>query len=264
MMQYANISDALAHVEKSLEYVVQIPLKYQDAFQTGEVFINQNSKTGVMWLTLYKSLESGKRQFVGNLPIKPKETIRGNPFENIAVSYHNLYMQQQINEIAEIMNRTYRAVERIEQGQMDDRIGLLQAGRKQILYAMKLNGEKRTADIENGRSKMIEAQEQLLQTFKRRVNNFEAIPESGWARVGIVLLDAGALRQKDKEFSEIQEYYALYLQATQMVASSYAICGQIEDAKDYDIISIQVSGEKLLEVFENGGKDKILESGIEQ
>ena len=50
---------------------------------------------------------------------------RRNPFQGIAQSYHNIYLQQQINELAEIMNQTYRVVERIEQGQKDDRIGLL-------------------------------------------------------------------------------------------------------------------------------------------
>ena len=35
--------------------------------------------------------ENGKRKFVDNLPIKPEEIIHGNPFESIAVSYHNIY-----------------------------------------------------------------------------------------------------------------------------------------------------------------------------
>ena len=32
LMQYANMSDALSHVERTLEYVVQIPVKYKEAF----------------------------------------------------------------------------------------------------------------------------------------------------------------------------------------------------------------------------------------
>ena len=96
LMQYANMADALSHVERTLEYVVQIPIKHREAFDAGEVFLNQNTKTGVMWPTLYETLENGKRKFVDNLPIKQEEIIRGNPFESMAVSYHNLYMQQQM------------------------------------------------------------------------------------------------------------------------------------------------------------------------
>lgn len=312
LMQYTNMADALAHIERAVEYVVQIPVKHQKAFQAGELFINQNSKTGVMWPTLYKSLEGGKRQFVDNLPIRSEEIIQGNPFESIAIGYHNLYMQQRINELAEIMNQTYRTVERIEQGQKDDRIGFLLAGRDQILLAINSESKERVIAIEQGRSNMFVAQKQLLQTFKRRVNSFEAISESKWKRFGTELLYSGSLRRKDKEFMEIQEYYALYLHATQMIAASYAICGQIEsaeqvfniaekemkmidfnalktlqyihkentemfyyhadeyvasernicleDAQDYDAISIQISGEKLLEVFENGRTKEISKS----
>ena len=80
LIQYANMADALSHVERTLEYVVQIPIKHREAFEAGEVFINQNSKTGVMWPTLYETLENGKRKFVDNLPIKQEEIIHGNPF----------------------------------------------------------------------------------------------------------------------------------------------------------------------------------------
>ena len=316
LLQYANIGDALMHIESRMEYIVQIPLKHKEAFDAGELFINENSKTGVMWPTLYRTLDNGKRKFIDNLPIKQEEILRGNPFQSIAQSYHNLYLQQKINELAEIMNQTYRVVERIEQGQKDDRIGLLLAGRDQILLALKLEAEERNAAIHLGRNQILTAQKQLLQTFKRRVSLFEPIPESWWRRFGLELKHSGTLRQRDKDFSEIQEYYSLYLQATQMLAASYTICGQLaqaeqvyqiaeqdmaeisfeavktlryihekndamlyyhaidylkaekqiclEDAMEYDYISFQVKGEKLLEVFENGGSREISSAESEQ
>lgn len=316
LTQYVNVADAISHVEKTVEYVVQIPLKYKDAFQTGEVFINQNQKTGVMWPTLYRTLDSGKRQFVDNMPIKPEQITQGNPFESMAISYHNLYMQQQINNLAEIMNQTYKVVERIEQGQLDDRIGRLIAGRDQILLALSSAPENRILAIEQGRSNMLIAQKQLLQTFKRRVENFELIPESGWSRFWLEFKHSGTFKQRDKEFSDIQEYYVLYLQATQMVAASYAINNQMDaaqkvfeiaeqdmreinfdaiktidfihknnsdmlyhhadeyvaaereicmhEAQEYDAINIEISGAKLLEVFENERTKKIQEPEVGQ
>lgn len=81
LLQYANIGDALTHIESRMEYIVQIPLKHKKAFEAGELIINENSKTGVMWPTLYRTLDNGKRQFVDNLPIKQEEILRGNPFQ---------------------------------------------------------------------------------------------------------------------------------------------------------------------------------------
>ena len=316
LMQYANMADALSHVERTIEYVVQIPVKYREAFEAGEVFINQNEKTGVMYPSLYEKLENGKRKFVGNLPIKQEEIIRGNPFESMAVSYHNLLMQEQIAELADALQETYQAVRRIEQGQMDDRIGLLMAGRDQIRFSLNASPEEKIVAMAQGRGNLLVAQKQLLQTFKSRVSGFEPIPEHKISRFGMELLHTGALRRKDREFNEIQKYYALYLQATQMVAASYAVCGQmdaaeqvfidaeqemkaidfsalqtlryihkknsdmfyyhaadyiaserdicLEDAQEYDTISLQVSGEKLLEVFDNVRKEEVPEPDVKQ
>ena len=315
LMQYANMADALSHVERTLEYVVQIPIKHRKAFDEGEVFLNQNTKTGVMWPTLYETLENGKRKFVDNLPIKQEEIIHRNPFESMAVSYHNLYMQQQIAQLADALQETYQAVRRIEQGQMDDRIGILMAGRDQIRFSLNAPPEERIAAMAQGRGNLLVAQKQLFQTFKSRVSGFEPLPAGSFSRFWMELTHSGAHRRRYQEFSEIQKYYALYLQATQMVAAAYAICGQmdaaeqvfleaeqemqeidfgalqtlryihkkntemfyyhaadyiatereicLEDAQAYDAISLQVSGEKLLEVFENGRAEEVSESDSE-
>ena len=303
LFQYANIGDILSHVEQRVEYVVQIPLKYKEAYDAGELLINNNTQTGELWPTLYRVLDNGKRQIVGNLPIKQEKFINGNPFQGIAQSYHNIYLQQQINALAKKIDQTYSAVVRIEQGQKDDRIGLLCAGQDQILLSLNLEAENRNMSILLGRNQIIEARGQILQTLKRRVDSFEPIPESEWKRFCM------ELRQRDKDFEEIQEYYSLYLQATQMLAASFAICGEIEqaeqvyqkaeeqmsqisfeavktlryihekneamlyyhavdyvtaekqicleDAKEYDYITLQVSGEKLQEVLENGGTEEV-------
>ena len=316
LMQYANMADAISHVERTFEYVVQIPIKQRKALNAGEVFINQNTKTGVKWPELYELQENGKRKFVSKMPIKDEEIIHGNPFESIAISYHNLYMQQQIAELADAMQETYQAVRRIEQGQMDDRIGLLMAGRDQIRYSLNASPEERIVAMAQGRGNLLVAQRQLLQTFKSRVKGFEPLPEGSFSRFRMEVMHAGAHRRKDQEFIEIQKYYALYLQATQMVAASYAICDQMdiaeqvfieaehemreidfealqtlryihknntemffyhaadyivtekeicmEDAQEYDMISIQVSGDQLLEVFELGRTEKVSESDAEQ
>ena len=315
LMQYANMADAISHVNKALEYVVQIPVKYKDAFESGKVFINQNSKTGVMWPTLYELNENGKRSFVDNLPIKQEVMTYGNPFEKMAISYHNLYMQKQIAELADALQETYQAVKRVEQGQMDDRIGFLEAGRDQIRYSLNALPDEKSAALAHGRSNLLIAQKQLLQAFKTRVKGFEPLPKSRLSRFGMELMHAGAHRRRDEAFTEIQRYYALYLQATQLVAASYAVCGQmdaveqifidaehemkeidfsalrtlryihkenmdmfyyhadeyivsekemyLEDTRDYDTVSIKVSGEKLLEVFGYGRPEEVSESETE-
>ena len=66
--QYVNIADIVSNIEKSAEYVVQIPAKYKDAFDAGEVFINKNKKTGIEWPPLMRKTDNGQYRFVGGSP----------------------------------------------------------------------------------------------------------------------------------------------------------------------------------------------------
>ena len=50
----------------------------------------------------------------------------------------------------------------------------------------------------------------------------------------------------------------LYYHADEYVATERQIC--MDDAQKYDALSVEVSGEKLLEVFDNGRAEKIRES----
>lgn len=231
LSQYMNIGDTLVHVKKEMKYVVQIPLKDQKAFEDGKLFLNENSKTGILWPTLYKINDKGKREFVDNLPIKAEETIQGNPFTAVANGYYNICMQGNINELAEKIDRISKKVERIEIGQKDDRIGELRAGKDQILLSIKFDPERRNQEVAIGRGHLLSAQKKIFQTLKSRVENFERIPEKTFELYWKVWRDQNYLRDRDAEFHDIQEYYGLYLEATTMLAASYAVSGDYEEAE---------------------------------
>lgn len=178
-----------------------------------------------------KKLENGKKQIVDPLPIKEQKLIQGNPFHDIAQGYQNLYMQKQLGDLANQMQITYRAVERIEQGQMDDRVAKLMSGRDQVLLAMNLpDSEDRRIAMANGRSELVTAQKQIFQTLKRRIETFPSLPEGDWEQLKLEVFNKGTLREAEKSFNDAQEYYELYLQATDMLAASYAICGDMDTA----------------------------------
>ena len=231
LLQYANIAISLENIERTTEYVVQIPVKYQKAFEAGQLYLNQKKATGEFLPTLYKLLDNGKREIVCNLPIKQQEFVHGNPIENIAISFHNLAIQQQLSELSDLVHETLNAVERVEQGQMDDRIGHLKAGYHLIVDAMNANEEERKNGIERGRQEIIIAQQQFLQSLISSVSRFEPLPKSRMKQFQTELLHQGTLRRKDKEFNRIQTYFELYLLATKLIAESYIVCGQTEQAE---------------------------------
>ncbi len=230
--QYVDMGNSLTHIEKLKQYVVQVPLQYQKALDDGTYFINQNQTTGVMWPSLMEVKESGRWGFIDNLPIIEQELIRGNPMRDISTNFYHLALQKQIASIADAVERTYKAVERIEHGQMDDRIALLYSGREQIQNAMICEDlDTRKQDIASGRQSLITAKHQLGRTLKRRIEEFEPIPEGWFAQRWLAFCHKGIFDQRDDEFQEMQDYYELYLEATKLLAASYAVTDEMEAAR---------------------------------
>ena len=96
LFQYSNIADARLILTRKWNMWYKSH-KYRQAFEDGKLIMNQNTKTNVMWPTLYEELENRKRKFVAPLPIKEQERLLQNPFSDLATSYHNLYMQHAIH-----------------------------------------------------------------------------------------------------------------------------------------------------------------------
>lgn len=244
VVQCVNMRDLLAKIQAGTQYVVQIPTEFQDAVNAGEYFIMQNQKTGKMWPSLMKVAENGSSQVVTPLPIYEQGFVQGNPVQNLSSACHNILMQQQIARLASMVKDTYRLVERIEHGQMDDRIGRLEAGNNGLLLALSMpESEERTMLINSIRQNILVAQAQIGQTLKRRVGEFEAIPNSAPGRFVKELMRRGYYANKDREVSEMQEYYDLYLQATKLIAISFVICGELQTAEESFKIGEQFIGE---------------------
>ena len=225
--QYVNIVDIVSNIEKSAEYVVQIPAKYKDAFDAGEVFINKNKKTGIEWPTLMRKTDNGQYRFVGDLPIKQQEFYRGNPFQEICINYHNIVTQQQLAEISQSIVETYQTVKMIERGQQDDRIALIDAGREQVLLAMTMTDENEKKEMLRVAARdLLVGKEQIGKALMCRVEAFESIPDSGLKIFLNTLKDGNYLNKKDDEIEDIQECYSLYVEATKMLAAIFAYSGE--------------------------------------
>ena len=232
-VQCVNMAEILAEIKAGTQYVVQIPAKFQEAYESGEMFIMENMKTGMKWPSLMRIGEDGKRKVVTPLPMAEQAIVQGNPIQALANSQHNLLMQQQIAQLSEMVERTYRVVEQIKHGQMDDRIGLLEAGRNGLILAMSLpEGEEGNRQIDSSRQNLLVAQAQIARTLERRAAEFEPMPKAAPMRFMRELIHSGYLAEKSREVQEMQDYYDLYLQSTRLLAVSYAMCENMEAAEE--------------------------------
>ena len=69
VVQCVNMGEILAEIKAGTQYVVQIPAEFQKAYESGEMFIMENMKSGKKWPSLMKIAEDGRHQVVSPLPI---------------------------------------------------------------------------------------------------------------------------------------------------------------------------------------------------
>lgn len=214
-------------VKAGVQYVVQVPTEFQLGLDAGVYSVMESTRTGKQWATLVRTLDDGKKEIVCNLPIKPETVVQGNPMHDISMNMQMMALQQQIASLTELVQDVCDTVKRIEQGQTDDRIGLLLAGKEGVEQAMLIQDTAlRKAKLASAQQTLLEARGQIAATLRTKVNEFPVIPKSPVGRFGLELARSGSLARRDEAFDAIQLYYQLYLTATRLLADSYLYCNE--------------------------------------
>ena len=81
-VQCVNMDDILSKIHAGTQYVVQIPAEFQSAYESGEMFIMENMKTGKKWPSLMKIAKDGKQQVVTPLPMQNRLSFRATRYRN--------------------------------------------------------------------------------------------------------------------------------------------------------------------------------------
>ena len=265
-LSLVNITDIICQINPKVEYVVQVPLKYQKALASGALKMMQNKENGTMWATVVRVLESGRNEIVCNCPIKEELRHLEEPMQDLSFSYQTLFFQQKLAEISAQIQDVREVVGRIEQGQASDRFAKVISGRDDIERALMnkdVNARKR--ELEIARSKISEAQTQIGFNLKERIESFQRIPSNplvrwakDWGKFG-----SDFQIQQDMEFHKIEGIFGEYVCATNLLAASFVLEGENDRAKDvYDragtfINSINYSNIKTVDyMFGQSAMDK--------
>lgn len=230
-----DTANVIQNVKRGIEYIVQVPAEYQAGLDAGKYTVLAG-KDGRQWATLYEVLPNGKHSFVCNMPIKPEELVRGNPMHDVSMNMQMMAMQQQMAKLTELVQDAYEAVKRIEQGQTDDRVGKLRAGKEGMDQALLIEDpELRKIAIGNALQLLLDARGQIGETLRSKVKAFPAIPKSQALQFIARLSSSSYFSGKDAAFNAIQEYYQLYLLASKLLADAYYYLGETRAAeKSYE------------------------------
>lgn len=226
-----DLTSVVAGMKKGTQFVVQVPTHLQVGLDSGKYSMMQG-KTGQTWATIVEKLPNGKNNIIANCPIKEEALYRGNAIQDLSQSLCNIQMQSQMAALAQKVEETYDAIIRVEKGQQADRRGQLAAGRNGIIHALKMKDpENRKISIANARQSLLEAQGKIGEVLKDRVADFKPIPQTESGRWVWEFLHNSFLDKQDDEYDYIHSCFVYYLQATQLVAESYAVCDEMESAE---------------------------------
>ena len=101
--------------------------------------------------------------------------MQGNPIQDMSQQLQMAQLQSSIKEQTELLESICKSVKHIQKGQMNDRIALLESGKKQVYLALKRSDDdpgKRIA-IENGIHDLINAQDKIYEELKLQINEFD-------------------------------------------------------------------------------------------
>ena len=232
LVQYADMTNIVSSIQRTSQYVVDVPLQFQEAFNKGIIEINQNAKNGKLWPTLVRKLDNGKKEFVANLPIHQESMVQGNPMHELSTGIQMMQLQQQLADLTQLVKDVYEAVIRVEEGQRDDRVGLLKSGYEGVQHALLHDGDQRQAELIEARGQIREAKNQIGEVLKSRLAAFKPVHKNQIVRFGILMFDTQYDAKKDAEYHRIQDYFELYLRAVQLHAASFAAVNDTKLAEE--------------------------------
>ena len=79
--------------------------RFQSAYESGEMFIMENMKTGKKWPSPMKIAKDGKQQVVTPLPIAEQTIVQGNPIQELANWQYQLVMQQRMYRLSDMVKK---------------------------------------------------------------------------------------------------------------------------------------------------------------
>lgn len=180
--------------------------------------------------------KSGK--FVKQLTFENKEITSGINKNRTDINrfLSDLYLQQQMGEIIIQLGNIKKAINRVERGQIDDRIGIYLSAKQQFLESMNIENETiRQGMLINAINGANIARFQLMQYTISNINNITQPNKVTWID-GIVNTvfdinnatksNQNDLKLTDELLNNIRESMHNIIEATQLCISAYGVLGE--------------------------------------
>lgn len=214
IVQYAHftrdIAQTITESPEATEYVLRIPKAVQEGLDSGEYSLMKRKTGEILAEVMHKSETSNRTVIKQKLDVveRTKEAATAaQQSEAIATDLYNVAIQQQMAEISAQLEDVLKGVQRIEQGQQDDRYALIEAAESQLKLAMVANDEThRLEAVQSAQHFLQEGSAKIARAMARRLQEVEEVPEFAPAIVWKMLSTRGNYYDKMNDwFDRVQD-----------------------------------------------------------
>lgn len=160
-------------------------------------------------------VDNKSKQYVTQLTLENKEISLelNNKKNNLDASLAELYLQQQMSEIMDQLEIINNTIQRVERGQLDDRIGIFLSAKQQFIEAMSVENETlQQLTLVNAIKDANKARFQLMQSA---ISNISCITQPTKKKMKV--------NEVDMVLDNIRESVAYINEATLLCLSAYSL-----------------------------------------
>lgn len=200
-------------------YVLNIPKDIKRGLDSGEYWFTKKVDTGEM-LTSVSQEKNGRKQFFKNLTADERSLVDESALQNLSDGIYNIAIQQQMAAIAEELESVHEAVNRIENGQKDDRFGEIAGAEYNLRLALSASNRDRQISLTTAAIQTLSiGAGKIEKTLSRKVGDFEPIPKKELSIYWEMIKSPRSYKnKKDQEFNEVQDYFDFYEKTQQLLA----------------------------------------------
>lgn len=227
IVQYAHFTRDIARMitesPETTEYVLRIPKSVQEGLDSGEYSLMKRKTGEILAEVMHKSETSNRTVIKQKLDVveRTKEAATATQqSEAITTDFYNVAIQQQMAEISAQLEDVLKGVQRIEQGQQDDRYALIEAAESQLKLAMVANDEAhRLEAIRSAQHFLQEGSAKIARAMARRLQEVEGVPEFAPAIVWKMLSTRGNYYDEMNDwFDRVQDDFDILERAHALLA----------------------------------------------
>lgn len=253
----AKIKDII-NPEKS--YIAKFPTDILEKMNSGQYDIMRSKKDGELLSTIIDKTLPKNRNIVHQIRLEEVSIGVEEKFKDLSSNISNMVLQQQLADLAQMLNRIQKTLIDVKRGQVLDRIALVKSGREKLEQAMKLsdsNGDKKQL-ILNAISGLNDGRSQLELYIRDEIKKDIKIPDNRLRLILKSLFNNGYYDEIESNFAELEEGMNAYFEATNLLAISYDLTNNREAIEE-----VFIPAKKLIQdcAYKMKGLSKVVLNG---